>query len=494
MYNKNNMKIATIILSAILAVVTIALVCVSIALGIYVNKDFISIDESSPLYKETTKNFLINDALEKVNDKNEENVSLFFLQRKGAFISTQILIDALLQLQLNPGKEIYVAFDSQTYPGVGDYWSTDMHWDLIIPSDHILDFSDREGLFETDREITNEKIDYFVNDVLGGAEDGSIDLYIESWTWFQNQEHTLIDDLGDSLHYFNSINYFTDGTAHFNTEKETEDNLSPFNEEQLVEFNSIVEQLVNGEINTSDISSSTKKKISSVFPVLNPANIDINVAGLTSEIYTAHDNVMFSSGLGLEAAGDLLNEESKTLMKQIVNLNQYDIDKGTSQVGKTNLVLSGNHVEEGNSSAEHDANMIIEIYNELLAEGSLTMDQVNILYKPHPRSVDSALDKMVEHVSTATGTDASTWVQIIPKEIPFEFFVLTGEFDDDPLTNTDYQMYLTGTSTVVPAAYDSGIKSDNVVEYHTSADGLKTMHEWYDGTDIIDWNKVVVTA
>ncbi len=62
------------------------------------------------------------------------------------------------------------------------------------------------------------------------------------------------------------------------------------------------------------------------------------------------------------------------------------------------------------------------------------------------------------------------------------------------IKNTTQTLNIDPTSTIVPAAYDSGIKSDNIVEYHTSADDLKTMHEWYDGTDIIDWSKVVVTA
>lgn len=486
---ENNSKKILIIFGIITSVLVLVLTIVSTWFGIYASRH--NDNSHQIIQRNTSKNFLLEDAISKTNNDNADNVSLFFVERSGAFIVTQTLIDILLQSQLYPEKEIYVAFSNETLPDVDDgAWPRDINWELVVPEDHLVNFSDGDDEADN-KSISNAEMDMFINDYLSGDTDVKIDLYLDSYSYFEHQKDDFISEFGNSLKYLDSLTFFTDGTALFAVEEEMQAEYSKYSTNDKLEMTENIEKLVSGEITSSDLSNNEIKDASRYMYAANPKNLEINVLGLSSDVYKAHENVLSASGPGLETARRMLTEESKDLMKQVVNLDQYDIDKGDSQVGKTNFVISGNLVKD-NDAAMADAEMITETYNEILEKGEYDMSNINILYKPHPRSEDVNLDTMVSYVSDLTGTDATSWVQIIPKEIQFEFYVLSGEFDDDETTNTDYQLYLTGTSTIVPAAYDSGITSDDIEKYYTTPDGLATMHEWYDGTGIIDWTKVEV--
>lgn len=486
--NKN--KLTIIILSVCSSVLFVALTIVSICFGVYTSRH--NDRTHDIIQRNVTDNFLLEDALEKTNTENADNVSLFFVERGGAFIVVQTLIDILLQQELQPDKEIYVAFSNDTMPGIDDgTWPRDINWEAVIPADHIVDFTEESGNPSDVRAISNAEMDMFIEDYLGGDQDVKIDLYMDNYSYYQHQKNDFIDEFGASLKHLNSLTFFTDGTAQFEVEAEMQGRYSKFTPKDKMEINENIDGLVTGEITPSDLSKNERRDASQYMYAANPDYLDVNTLSVTSDIYKGNENVLSASGAGLETARRMLTDESLATMKEVVNLDQYDIDKGTSQVGKTNFVISGNLVQDSDQ-AKADAKMITDIYNELEAGGEYDMSNINILYKPHPRSYDDSLTDMVGYVSDSTGTDASTWVQIIPKEIQFEFFVLTGEFDDDESTNTDYQMYLTGTSTVVPAAYDAGITSENIEKYYTTEDGLKTMHDWYDGTGIIDWEKVEI--
>lgn len=485
-----------IILATLFSLVVLSLIIISTWFGIYVSSNN-SKDLTNIKTRETSDNFLIEDAFDKTSVENSDNISLFYVERSGAFIVTQTLIDVLLQQQIYPDKEIYIAFNDETMPSSEEHpytdetWPRAIKWEEVIPEDHIVDFRNEEGQdSSTLKSIENNEMDKFINDYLDGDDSRKIDLYIDSLSYKETQKDDFITDFGDSLKYLNSLTFFSDGTAQFAIDSEMGNIYEGFSDEDKVNAETNIESLVSGEKSQSDFSKSEIEIMSQYMYAANPDNLDINVLGITSDIYKAHDNVLSASGTGLEAARKMMSEEAKETMKVAVGLDAYDESIADSQVGKTNVVISGNLVQN-DEAAEKDAKMIKSTYEDLESK-EYDMSQVNILYKPHPRSNDEDLETMKQKTYDMMETESEDWIQIIPKEIQFEFFVLTGEFDDDEETNTNYQMYLTGTSTVLPAAYDAGIKSDDIEKYYTDESGLNTMHSWYDGTGIIDWEKVEV--
>ncbi len=487
---KNKNKNLIIIFVTIITIISLLLIIVSTWFGIYASKYNGNDDSNHLIQRDISNNFLVEDAVSKTNDSNSDNISLFFVQRAGAYIVTQTLLEALLQLQLDPEKEIYIAFTYDTMPDINDgKWPRDINWELIIPEDHIVDFTKNSS--EEGRRMTDEKMQIFIDDYLGGSTDRKIDLYLDSWTYHQYQTSNFVWELGNSFKYYDSITFFSDGVASFALDDEAITNIKDFDENDKLNATENINKLATGEILTEDLSDNEIKIASQYFLASNPSDLDINVLGLTSDIYKSHENILSSSDPGLKSASQMLDYSSETLLKEVVNLDEYEIIKNNTQLGKNNFVLSGNLVEDS-ASASYDAEIIISIYNEILTSGEYNMSDINILYKPHPRSNDVFIDEMISDVSLGIGTDASVFIQVIPKEIQFEFFLIAGEFNDDLSTNTNYQLYLTGTSTVVPAAYDLGITSEDIEKYYTTPDGLETMHYWYDGTGIIDWNKVEV--
>lgn len=436
--------------------------------------------------KKTQYSFMIEDAKEK--SKNE-NISIFYFQRGGAYTYVQEIIDMLLQKQFNPDKEIYVAFNDSTNPNTTTGWTSDFNWDATKLGINIIN----ESVGESHAMVDFQMLEKFEKEVL--EEHKQIDLYTDSLSEIPNNGG-MISRTKENIRYIDSWTFVADGTQYFNFEEQFSKNTSKYNYKDVDKSTKILDSFIDTDEPYEGSSlEANAEMISLLFPVLETENIEITYLGLTEDIYKNKENITRASTPNFETAMLMMNDEQVDKLIDLVGLNDYVTSYKPSQIGKNNFVISGNLVQDKESQQQADANKIVDVYNE---QNDAGVSNINILYKPHPRSTDQGLEKMVEIANQMidpswTSSDDSI-AQVIPKSIQYEFYALTGQFSDDEATGTYYYQYLTGTSTVVPALYDFGIKSDSIVRYYVSSEeDLNTLHKWYDGTGIVDFDKVVIT-
>lgn len=485
--------IITSILSVVILALSITIICITVIPKKIIDWGETKGDEITTSFyqQESYNDGIYNDAVKKANNNS---ASIYFFSRRGAYIATQMIADIALQKSINPNKKIYMSFSSSTTPDPNqssdpNQWPLALDWDALdINGSHFKDMgSSSFQIKEKDLDKIYKEFRFDKNQ--------KIDLYMDSYS-FQTSSKDLmnnfVSDIGNYWDNINSLTFFADGIAIYSMEEQYKNLLNSYNTQDINFANTTLSLLKNDLISTKEVKDNNLKTMSKLLPILSPNGNDdfIQMFSPTHLVYEdeVRENVFMSSGPNFKKV--IENIKDVNILKQVVGLDDYEqTNNFKDQEGKTNYVFSGNLVQN-ETGAQNDANSIIEIYNNFLAAHAL--DSVNVLYKPHPRSSDDYLNRMVQIVSNETGTNASEWIQIIPKSIPFEFFAMTGEFNDVLETSTDYQLFLTATSTVVPALYECGVTSENVEYYILNSEkDLSTIQNWYGDTGIIDYDKVI---
>lgn len=209
--------------------------------------------------------------------------------------------------------------------------------------------------------------------------------------------------------------------------------------------------------------------------------------------YPLNPGVLNQYGLGLKHVWDILTDDSKSKFKAAYKIDTVDLSFST---GKDNYILLGSRMGE-TSNADTEANKVIDFYEsnkKISGDGT----QVNVIYKPHPRELQANLDQLTKLISEkSAGTDAAPdWFHIINGKIPFEVFLISGLFNDDPTTNTKFRFYLDGASTTAQVYYDLKASQEQVISYVFNSQAVYNQTVGYYGllTKVIDFSKKIINS
>lgn len=152
------------------------------------------------------------------------------------------------------------------------------------------------------------------------------------------------------------------------------------------------------------------------------------------------------------------------------------------------------------STPDTEANKVMDFYK---ANKKISGDgrQINIIYKPHPRELQSNLDELKKLVSEKSSADPEApstpdWFYTINGKIPFEVFLISGLFYDNSTTNTKFRFYLDGYSTTVQVYYDLQASQDQVINYVFNNETVYNQAVGYYGllTKVIDFSKKIINS
>ncbi len=434
-----------------------------------------------------TDSLLLDDSIVKTNEKNKGNVSVYYVQSIGIFVTTQIMISLVKQLELHPDKEVVILItdrvDTET---VGE-----LPWEEMAanyPTVRVVQM-DKSGTTEDEETPTYSG---FEKEIINNLEEGQkFDLYTNTFSYSKNMIKTFADEWKDGFVHMNSMNFFSEGTSEIGThyvavEEYLKNNLlhkkidpEDDTEYDIIDYNNEKwSKLLKGEDVKYD-----GRKLSHTLGVSPDVDEDgeneFNYFSLTDQYYvyenTGRTNYLYQQSVGFEEVWNTMKPESKTIIEEF-----YEVGNQEQYIGETNIIYAGNLIDS-EADLESQTKIIVDLYDIYDVENN---SDINILFKPHPRQdtescaggpwlddFKAAIESEIKLKYPGTITNIDDWYGVVQQETPIEIFAITQHFLDDVSTDTYYKYYITGGSSAVPALYEAGVDKDHVAGYVFSSQG-----------------------
>ncbi len=160
-----------------------------------------------------TDSLLLDDSIVKTNDKNKDNVSVYYVQSIGIFVTIQIMISLVKQLELYPDKEVVILITERV---AGETVGL-LPWDEIAieyPTVRV-EWMDGSG---TTEDLETPTYSGFEEEIIKNLKPSQkFDLYTNTQSYHKNMIDTFADEWQESFIHMNSMNFFSEGTSEIST-------------------------------------------------------------------------------------------------------------------------------------------------------------------------------------------------------------------------------------------------------------------------------------
>ena len=402
------------------------------------------------------------------------------------------ILHLLSVLQNNPNKEIYVyAHDKNDMniqllkPIVDSNKFSNLHVE-VVP------WTDPHGWFNYDSAIIEEKI----REIKGNNK--KVDIYLDDYRLLKplSKYREIIDDETEvknaNINIMNkfaflglcrSVNMFADGTASwgffsskiyelinylsipYDWSTQSYPKINELRREMYVNGISNLsfkDELFSGLIILQSLVSANYKdengiQVSKFFLPGTDTILDLNSsASLNSqEIKRQVFDPYYSLDASIIMSYKNLSEESKNLFHAIFNVTPQSKE---FMNGKTSIIYSGRNIaDHGDDVLTAEAKRIINLYK---INGGLTDNNVQVVFKGHPRDTDDYDNKIKNKITQLDSSlNPDVWLKFLNRKIPMEYYVFDGFLSSDATVNRKV-IYYSGLSTIFYFLQAAGLDKD----------------------------------
>ncbi|AAT28032.1 hypothetical protein [[Mycoplasma] mobile] len=221
----------------------------------------------------------------------------------------------------------------------------------------------------------------------------------------------------------------------------------------------------------------------------------------------------YSSNLRILKMYTSLSQESKTLFLSVINSSNIIVENSLDDMNNNlNIVYSGNIIFDNDISnsdlfAETEATRILSLLNKTITENpNQPIHQIKFIFKGHPRDRLISEGQTLDYIKTlrekvemrknlfesTKKLNQNEWLRFWDKNIPFEFYLLNGFIENNPLKNKLVKMY-TQYSTILHLLESEDLLN-TVSNIIISEEGRKNIVEKFYGNSskIIDSKKILI--
>ncbi len=382
-------------------------------------------------------------------------------------------------LEINPNKEVYFVIrknvkmnllDSEINQNKSKYpnFNFIMIEDPLIDSIQSIKNQDYFPLQISDiikkLNSENKKIDFYCDDYLILNPINNVAKNLENVNYYNKETwNKIIDNLVSNfskIKNMNSVNIFADGTISMNFFSSTiyksflfSGNAIDKSKNEYLSESLFLDK--HPQVNTvqdlilfllSIVSTNEKGSNISKTKYFLPTVEMVNEANLAnSQILATNEKDFFNPYNSLEA--DLLSfcqgiqHESLNLLNKIFSNNLISESNFEFMNNNNNYIYSGALLEDGNKITEESLKLL-QIKKEIEEQG---IKKYNIIFKGHPRNpgtVEQIQNSLRKEVKKLSGDDAK-WLYVVNNKIPYELYLVSGIFDNNPKKNKIVKLYTT---------------------------------------------------
>ncbi len=416
-----------------------------------------------------TNSLLLEDSKVKTNENNKDNVSVYYVQGIGIFVTTQIMISLVKQLELYPQKEIVILITERV---AGETVGL-LPWDDIANKYPTVRVEWMDGSGTTEDEET-PTYSGFEKEIIDNLKPGQkFDLYTNTFSYYKNMINTFADEWKDSFVHMNSMNFFSEGASevgtHYVTVEEYLENNLIYKDDIIKYNNEKWPKLLAGEdVEYDGVKLSHTLGVSP--DIDGDGENEFNYFSLSDQYYiyenTGRTNYLNQQSVGFEEVWNTMTLASEDTIRKF-----YKVGAQEQYIGEENIIYVGD-LMNSEANFESQKKMILDLYEKHDVENNLL--NTNILFKPHPRqdTPSSNGEHWLERLKTeleAEHPSTDEWYGVVQKETPIEMFAITQHFRDD--TNTSYKYYVNGSSSAVAALFEAGVDQNNIEGYVFKSQG-----------------------
>lgn len=445
------------------------------------------------------------------SESNPAETDIFFL---GSNASYEIITETMMIIpSVMTGNEVYLYVDSAANSLVDFDGLAADYSNLHVYDEHSLGLETEDSYSTKFTSMVNEVSSVTVDDY---------NLYVNIYFYERDIVGTgALSEIADPER-IDTINFISDGYADANMstnmtnlvwEEYGADPYMPW--VTLDDMDYVEDYFVDGV----SISYSDTKSLTEILPVLydidGDGTQDVFNLGYTAQPYVdnpTRPNPYNVNGSGMWYGNYWLkdNVNVKTgksgydyfVQAYGIDSNTYPTSLTDNFIGKTNVIFGGGLAADrvNSDSLAAEAKKIVDSYETAVIENP--GENINIIYKGHPRmnigdstknQEDLKLAVESEWISRGNDISTFTWYYYVDEKIPFELMMTLDEFQNDPDTDTYFLYSVSITSTMVGGIYEMR-NNDQINHYSASQGQYNSAKSWYgDPSDVIDYDKVIIT-